>query len=86
MPRLDRHGWRYRLPPPGALVEGGVLRANTAFPGLGLHYTVDGRDPDAGSPRYVHPVAVRGVAIVKLASIDTHGRVSRIVTLNLESP
>jgi hypothetical protein len=26
------------------------------------------------------------VRIVKLASIDTHGRVSRIVTLHLESP
>ncbi|MEM8513380.1 hexosaminidase [Massilia sp. MP_M2] len=86
LPRLDRHGWHYRLPPPGALVEDGVLQATTAFPGLGLHYTVDGRDPDAGSPRYVHPVPLHGVRVVKLASIDTRGRVSRIVTLNLESP
>ena len=86
LPRLDHHGWRYRLPPPGARVENGLLQANTAFPGLGLHYTVDGRDPDAGSPRYVHPVPLHGARVVKLASIDTHGRVSRIVTLNLESP
>ena len=63
-----------------------MLQANTAFPGLGLHYTVDGRDPDTTSPRYADPVPVRGVRVVKLASIDTHGRVSRIVTLHLESP
>ena len=86
LPRLDRHGWHYRLPPPGAIVQAGVLQANTAFPGLALHYTVDGRDPDASSPRYAHPVTVDGVAVVKLASIDTLGRMSRIVTLNLDTP
>lgn len=86
LPRLDRQGWHYRLPPPGSRVENGMLQANTAFPGLGLHYTVDGADPDTTSPRYADPVPVHGVRIVKLASIDTHDRVSRIVTLHLESP
>jgi hexosaminidase len=86
LPRLDRQGWHYRLPPPGAIVTDGVLQANTAFPGLALHYTVDGGAPGADSPRYAHPVAVGGARFVKLASIDTNGRVSRIVTLNLESP
>ena len=86
LPRLDRQGWRYRLPPPGAIVTDGVLHANTAFPGLALHYTVDGGAPGADSPRYEQPVAVSGAVAVKLASVDTCGRVSRIVTLYPDSP
>lgn len=84
--RLDRlqPAWEYRLPPPGALVEGGVLRANVAFPGLGLHYTVDGSDPGVGSPRYDRPVLLPAGARVKLASFDTRGRASRIVVLDQE--
>lgn len=63
LPRLDRLGWHYRLPPPGAIVRDGMLQTNTAYPGLAVDYTGDG-----------------------VASVDTLGRTSRIVTLNLESP
>jgi len=88
LPRLDRlqPAWDYRLPPPGAIVQGGALHANVAFPGLALHYTVDGLDPTTDSPRYQQPVALRVGATVKLASFDTRGRASRIVTLHPESP
>ena len=88
LPRLDRlpQPWAYRLPPPGVLVKGGVLHANIALPGLAVHYTLDGGEPDARSPRYTAPVALDGSRTVKLASLDTRGRASRIVTLNLESP
>lgn len=86
LPRLDRMPapWRYRLPPPGAVVKEGRLHANIALPGLAVHYTLDGSAPGADSPRYTAPVALTGSRIVKLASVDTRGRASRIVTLNLE--
>jgi len=88
LPRLDRlpEPWRYRLPPPGAVVCDGMLHANLDLPGLALHYTLDGSEPGAHSPRYTVPVALAGSRAVKLASVDTRGRASRIVTLNLELP
>lgn len=88
LPRLDRlpQPWSYRLPPPGARVQDGVLHANTAFPGLAVHYTVDGGAPGIHSPRYADPVPLAGCRCVKLATFDTRGRASRIVTLNLDSP
>ncbi|CAN7590436.1 family 20 glycosylhydrolase [Massilia sp. LjRoot122] len=88
LPRLDRarRPWDYRLPPPGAIVRDGVLHANVALPGLAVHYTLDGLEPTSRSPRYAGPVAVDDAREVKLASVDTRGRASRIVTLTLESP
>jgi len=88
LPRLDRapQPWGYRLPPPGAVLQGGYLHANVELPGLGLHYTLDGSDPDARSARYTRPVALHDARVVKLASVDTRGRISRIVTLTPESP
>ena len=86
LPRLDRapQPWDYRLPPPGARVADGLLHANVELPGLSVHYTVDGSAPGAGSPRYAAPVALAGVLEVKLATVDTRGRISRIVTLKVD--
>ena len=86
LPRLDRarRPWDYRLPPPGAVLRDGRLHANVALPGLAVHYTLDGRAPSAGSPRFEAPVPLGGTREVKLASFDTRGRASRIVTLTVE--
>jgi len=88
LPRLDRapRPWDYRLPPPGAVLRDGQLHANVALPGLAVHYTLDGLEPTARSPRFDMPVPVSGVREVKLATFDTRGRASRIVTLNVEQP
>ena len=88
LPRLDRQPrpWHYRLPPPGAVIKEGALHANVDLPGLALHYTLDGRDPTAASPRYAAPVPLAGGARVRLASFDTNGRASRIVTLQSPPP
>ncbi|RZA34667.1 MAG: hypothetical protein EOP92_14475 [Lysobacteraceae bacterium] len=88
LPRLDRalRPWDYRLPPPGAVVRDGLLHANVALPGLAVHYTLDGVAPSVHSPHYEKPVSVDGAREVKLASVDTRGRASRIVTLNLDQP
>ncbi len=79
LPRLDYlfGGVGYRLSPPGAVIEGGELKANTAYPGLTIRYTTDGSEPTAASPVYTAPVAVSSV--VKLKTFDSRGRGSRTV-------
>ncbi|MFC5549970.1 family 20 glycosylhydrolase [Massilia aerilata] len=87
LPRLDRAplAYGYRLPPPGVLREGRTIHANVALPGLPLHYTLDGSAPTAASPRHAGPVeAPAGASTYKVATFDTRGRSSRIVTLDLE--
>jgi len=78
LPRLDDlfGGFNYRIPPPGAIVEKGQLRANIAFPGLRIRFTTDGSEPTATSPEYTGPVEIKGVA--KLAAFDSRGTRSRI--------
>jgi hexosaminidase len=82
LPRLDglKGGVRYRLPPPGAIVQDGLVRANIAFPGLSIRYSDDGSEPNKNSALYDRPIRVgRGV---KLKSFDSLGRGSRTVYLD----
>jgi len=83
LPGLDRAplAYGYRLPPPGAVFEDGVAQANVALPGLALHYTVDGSEPERDSPRYRAPVALAPGVVFKVATFDTRGRKSPTVTL-----
>jgi hexosaminidase len=77
LPQLDAHlAYGYRLPPPGVAVIDGAFHANVALPGLALHYTVDGSEPSAASPRYTAPVTAQRLGI---ATFDTRGRKSRTV-------
>lgn len=84
LPRLDGllGGVAYRLPPPGASIKEGVLRANVEFPGLSIRYTTDGTDPTAASPLYTGPAPVTGT--VRLRTFDTRGRGSR--TIHVDGP
>lgn len=36
--RLDKYGYQYRVPPPGAMTRGGKVFFNTEFPGLDIEY------------------------------------------------
>ena len=86
--RLDRAplAYGYRLPPPGAVANGRTVHANVALPGLALHYTLDGSEPAAASPRYMGPVeAGQGAAVFKVATFDTRGRKSATVVIALDS-
>jgi hexosaminidase len=91
--RLDRAplAWGYRLPPPGARVDeqdGRTLHANVALPGLALHYTLDGSAPTSASPRIDASGKVEaqpGDRLFKVATFDTRGRSSLVVTLALET-
>jgi hexosaminidase len=81
LPRLDGFlgGVAYRVPPPGAVIEDGKLKAATAFPGLVIRYTTDGADPGPTSTIYSGPVEVDGE--VRLATFDSRGRSSRIAVV-----
>jgi hexosaminidase len=86
--RLDRAplAYGYRLPPPGAVAAGRTVHVNVALPGLALHYTLDGSEPDAASPRYTEPVAAGpDAAVFKVATFDTRGRKSATVVIALDS-
>jgi hexosaminidase len=88
LPRLDLAplAYGYRLPPPGAVFDGGALHANVALPGLALRYTLDGSEPHPGSAPYREPVtAGPGAATFKIATFDTRGRNSRTVTIDLRA-
>ncbi len=82
LPRLDHlfGGVNYRLPPPGAVIEDGLLNANVAFPGLTIRYTTDGSEPTASSTLYEGPVAVSGTA--KLKTFDARGGSSRTAVVS----
>ncbi|MBW8777372.1 MAG: family 20 glycosylhydrolase, partial [Stenotrophomonas sp.] len=60
---LDRLGVRYRIPDVGGLEENvstleahAVLTLHSALPNATIHYTLDGTEPDARSPRHEHPL------------------------------
>ncbi|MEQ9098957.1 MAG: family 20 glycosylhydrolase [Imperialibacter sp.] len=74
MPRLSylEGGVGYRIPRPGAKIEGGLLLANSEYPGLIIRYTTDGSEPTANSQEYTEPVAVSST--VKLKCFDIRGR------------
>ncbi len=83
LPRLDNFhgGFHYRLPPPGATIEDGMLKANVVFPGLTIRYTLDGSEPTANSDAYTAPVPVAAASVIKLRTFDTNGRGSRTVAI-----
>ncbi|SMC29753.1 hexosaminidase [Andreprevotia lacus DSM 23236] len=82
LPRLDGFlgGYGYRVPVPGAKLEGGKLHANIESPGFALRYTTDGSEPTARSAEYTGPVAVSGT--VKIAAFTTTNRRGRVVSVS----
>jgi hexosaminidase len=81
LPRLSymNGGYNYRIPPPGAIIENGELKANTSMPGLTIRYTTDGTEPVMTSPLYTGPVKTAGK--IMLRSFDAAGKGSRLVNL-----
>ena len=81
LPRLDHlyGGYNYRIPLPGAILENGILKANIAYPGLTIHYTIDGTEPGLDSPVYNGPFESSGP--VRLSAFTSAGRSGRSVTV-----
>jgi hexosaminidase len=82
LPRLSyvNGGYNYRVPLPGAVIENGVLKANAAYPGLEIRYTLDGSEPTQESLLYTHEVPIR--TGVTLRCFDAAGKAGRSVKLN----
>lgn len=85
LPRLSFlfGGYGYRVPPPGATLEKGILFANVEFPGLIIKYTTDGSEPTAESPVYFEPTKINSQPI-KLKAFDLVGKGSRTVNVPLK--
>ena len=83
--RLDHlfGGFGYRIPPPGAVIDQGLLHANSAYPGLSIRYTTDGSEPGLGSAVYSSPVPITGDQ-VKLRAFNASGRSSRTSIVKID--
>ncbi|WP_345026521.1 family 20 glycosylhydrolase [Ravibacter arvi] len=83
LPRLAyfNGGYNYRIPAPGAIVENGILKANTELPGLAVRYTTDGSEPTLSSPVYTEPVSVAG-KLIRVKAFDASGRGSKATEVN----
>jgi len=81
LPRLSRlfGGFNYRVPPPGGIVEEGMLKANVEYPGLNIRYTTDGSEPTAQSLLWKEPVPVSGD--VRLKAFDAAGKSSHTISI-----
>ncbi|MGF1670915.1 MAG: family 20 glycosylhydrolase [Balneolaceae bacterium] len=84
LPKLDQFngGYYYRIPPPGAMTEDGLLHVNSSFPGFRITYRTDGSEPDAESESYVRPVTVNDNSQVRIRLFNSVGRGSRMTEVN----
>ena len=80
--RLDKifKDINYRLPVPGAVIEEGLLRVNSAYPGLEIRYELNG-DPDAESSLYEEPIEISEGDSVTISVFSSSGRSGRGVTV-----
>lgn len=74
----------YRLPLPGALIENGLLKVNSSFPGLMIRYEVNGNEPGSQSPVYTEPVDISNTNSVKIAVFNSKGISGDSITIRAE--
>ena len=72
----------FDLPKPGAVIEDGELKVRQQFPGLGVHYTLDGTLPNIEDPLYTEEVKVSESATVILRTFDENGRGGNSIQIN----
>ena len=72
----------YDLPKPGGIIEKGVLKVRQQFPGLNIHYTLDGKVPTSKDPQFTEPLTVPESAPVTLRVFDFEGRGGNSIKIN----
>jgi len=72
----------FDLPKPGAIIEDGELKVRQQFPGLSVHYTLDGTLPNTEDPLYTEAVKVSESATVTLRTFDEQGRGGNSIQIN----
>ncbi|WP_245942576.1 family 20 glycosylhydrolase [Candidatus Colwellia aromaticivorans] len=79
--KLELSGVDYRLPTVGAVIDKGVLKANIAFPGLGIEYQLSGTNSEVQAWQvYSEPVKVHTAVKVRSRSVNgtRTGRVTSV--------
>ena len=64
-------------PPAGVIIENGEAKANTALPGVNIHYTTNGSEPTSQSAIYNKPIPAMGT--LKFKTFDASGKSGRTV-------
>ena len=78
----ERLGIAYRVPPPGAMIDGGMLIANTELPCTRIEYSLD---RGTSWSEYLSPVEAGEGKYVLLKSLSANGALeSRVVTIDQE--
>ena len=72
----------FDLPKPGAVIQNGELKVRQQFPGLSVHYTLDGSIPSSKDPLYTEAIKVSDSATVTLRTFDEHGRGGNSIQIN----
>ncbi len=72
----------FDLPKPGGIVEEGELKVRQQFPGLRIHYTLNGAEPTPEDPLYTSPVKIPNASNITLRVFDTKGRGGNSIQLN----
>jgi hexosaminidase len=75
-------GIQYDLPKPGAQIIQGKLHVRQQFPGLEIHYSLNGKEPTAKDPQYKEAVVVPENSTVTLRVFDSQGRGGNSIQLN----
>lgn len=79
--KLELAGINYRLPTVGAIIEQGVLKANIAFPGLGIEYQLqNSQGKEILWEQYNRPVKVKGPVSIRSRTVNglRSGRITKV--------
>ncbi|MCJ8209821.1 carbohydate-binding domain-containing protein [Mucilaginibacter sp. RS28] len=81
LPKLDyiNKGYQYRIPTAGVEIDGGMVKANSQFPGFIIRYTTDGSIPTVKSSEYKQPLTIRGK--INFRVFNKAGRGGRTVSV-----
>ena len=86
--RLDHHNINYHVPLPEgpsnnmAFIDSIALTFTTTRP-IDMVYTTDGSEPNEGSPTYMGPLGFSDDATLKIRSMLSTGKMSKVRTINI---
>ena len=73
--------FHYDVPKPGGVIKNDSLFVRSPFPGMRVHYSLDGSTPSSSSQVYQHPIAVNPDDVVVLRSFDNQLRGRKPITV-----